>query len=88
MDRRIGLAIRYVTPEVRDDAPGRDYAMLVRGQDAKRGWINIAGPRGLFAPPDLALYDQILEDQSKVLAAGAEGLAPLYGNGNEQETHQ
>ncbi|MGH1480384.1 MAG: phytanoyl-CoA dioxygenase family protein [Geminicoccales bacterium] len=88
MDRRIGLAIRYVTPEVRDDAPGRDYAMLVCGQDAKRGWINIAGPRGLFAPPDLALYDQILEDQSKVLAAGTEGLAPLYGNGNEQETHQ
>ncbi|MEM9371515.1 MAG: phytanoyl-CoA dioxygenase family protein, partial [Pseudomonadota bacterium] len=31
-DRRIGLAIRYVTPGVRDHAPGRDWAMPVRGE--------------------------------------------------------
>lgn len=84
-DRRIGLAIRYVTPEVRDKAPGRDYAMLVRGQDAARGWINIAGPRGLFAPLDLALYDQVRRDQSRVLAAGVEGSVALYAAGSHQE---
>lgn len=77
-DRRIGLAIRYVTPEVRAEAPGRDYAMLVRGCDAVGGWINIAGPRGLFAAPDLALYDRILHDQSATLAAGAAEMVSLY----------
>ena len=30
--RRIGVAIRYVTPEVRNHAPGRDWAMPVRGE--------------------------------------------------------
>ena len=85
-DRRIGLAIRYVTPEVRDDAQGRDYAMLVRGEDAASGWINIAGPRGLFAPEDLALYHRVLADQSKVLAAGAMASVSLYQTGEQQET--
>ncbi|MEQ8332584.1 phytanoyl-CoA dioxygenase family protein [Nisaea sp.] len=79
-DRRIGLAIRYVTPEVRDEATGRDYAMLVRGCDSARGWFNVAGPRGLFAAEDLALYDRVLADQSAVLAAGATGDVAMYAN--------
>lgn len=78
-DRRIGLAIRYVTPEVRAPELGRDYAMLVRGMDAAQGWISLAGPRGLFTPPDLAIYEQVLQDQAAVLAAGATGGVPLYG---------
>ena len=77
-DRRIGLAIRYVTPEVRHAAPGNDYAMLVRGCDARRGWINVAGPRGLFDASDLAFYDQVLADQSATLAAGAATDVGLY----------
>lgn len=80
-DRRIGLAIRYVTPEVREHAPGRDYAMLVRGLDAAQGWINIAGPRGLFDPKDLALYQRVMQDQAATLAAGAEGTVSMYGQG-------
>lgn len=77
-DRRIGLAIRYVTPEVRDGLPERDYAMLVRGVDAARGWINVAGPRALFHAADMSLYDQILQDQQLTLAAGAEETVTLY----------
>jgi len=30
---RIGLAIRYTTPEVRQESPRKPLAMLVRGQD-------------------------------------------------------
>ena len=45
-DRRIGMAIRYVTPEVRQADLARDYAMLVRGRDAHQGWINVAAPSG------------------------------------------
>ena len=77
-DRRIGLAIRYVTPAVRDHAPGRDWAMPVRGETPSGGWDCIAGPRGLFHPADLSLYDRILDGQSKTLAAGAEGQVGMY----------
>ena len=77
-DRRIGLAIRYVTPEVRDHAPGRDWAMPVRGEIPRGGWDCIAGPRSLFHEADLALYDRILDGQSKTLAAGAEDQVNLY----------
>ncbi len=79
-DRRIGCAIRYVTPDVRQGL-ARDYAMLVRGQDAAQGWINVAGPRGLFDPRDLALYDEVLAAQSATLAAGAEGSVAMYQTG-------
>jgi ectoine hydroxylase-related dioxygenase (phytanoyl-CoA dioxygenase family) len=30
---RIGLAIRYVSPEVKQDSPGKPHALLVRGRD-------------------------------------------------------
>ena len=80
-ERRIGLAIRYVTPAVRDHAPGRDWAMPVRGEAPRGGWDCIAGARGLFHPADLALYDRILEGQSKTLAAGADTTVGLYANG-------
>ena len=69
-DRRIGLAIRYVTPEVRQQAAGKDYAMLVRGCDDVCGWIHVAGPRGLFHPLDIAFYQRVLKDQAATLAAG------------------
>ena len=82
-DRRIGLAIRYVTPEVRDDAPGRDWAMPVRGAAPAGGWDCIAGARALFHPADLELYDQILEGQTATLAAGAQQDVALYGKGAE-----
>ena len=77
-DRRIGLAIRYVTPAVRDHAPGRDWAMPVRGETPCGGWDCIAGPRGLFHPADLALYDRILAGQAQTLAAGAGDKVGMY----------
>jgi hypothetical protein len=80
-DRRIGMAIRYVTPEVRDHAPGRDWAMPVRGEVPAGGWDCIAGPRDLFHPADLALYDRILAGQSETLAAGAMQEVGLYNKG-------
>ena len=77
-DRRIGVAIRYVTPEVRQPDLARDYAMLVRGQDAMQGWINVAPPSRLFDPQSLALYDEVLAAQSAALTAGAETAVGLY----------
>lgn len=77
-DRRIGVAIRYVTPEVRQPDMSRDYAMLVRGMDEMQGWINVAPPTRLFDPLGLDLYDRVLAAQSAVLAAGAENEVSLY----------
>lgn len=77
-DRRIGVAIRYVTPGVRDSLHNKDYAMLVRGCDSQQGWINVAGARSLFHENDVALYSEVLREQSAVLAAGAAEKTALY----------
>ena len=77
-DRRIGAAIRYVTPAARGPELPPDYAMLVRGADALRRWTPVAGARALFDPRDLALYERVLQDQSAALSAGAEGAVGLY----------
>jgi ectoine hydroxylase-related dioxygenase (phytanoyl-CoA dioxygenase family) len=77
-DRRIGLAIRYVTPEVRQSDMGPDYAIPVQGVDMHQGWIPVAGASRLFHPDDLALYDQVLKHQSTTLADNAQGDVALY----------
>ncbi len=77
-DRRIGAAIRYVTPAARGVELPPDYAMPVRGADGLRRWIPVAGARGLFDARDLALYERVLQDQARALSAGAEGAVGLY----------
>ena len=77
-DRRIGMAIRYVTPEVRQPDLTRDYAMLVRGKDEMQGWINVAPPARLFDAESLALYEDVLAAQSVALTAGADAAVGPY----------
>jgi hypothetical protein len=84
-DRRIGVAIRYVTPEVRQADMARDYAILVRGKDAMTGWINVAAPSGLFDESAMALYEEVLMAQSAVLSAGAEAEVEMYRTGERTE---
>lgn len=82
-DRRIGCAIRYVTPKVRQGLD-RDYAMLLRGQDAAQGWINVATPSDLFEPSAMRLYEEVMAAQSATLAKGAMGDVALYAKGAAQ----
>jgi ectoine hydroxylase-related dioxygenase (phytanoyl-CoA dioxygenase family) len=77
-DRRIGAAVRFVTPAVRQIVAERDYAMLARGSDRSGNWIHVAPPTAPFEPGAMALYEQILRDQSSALAAGATGTVGLY----------
>lgn len=84
-DRRIGLAIRYVTPAVRSDDLPPDYAMPVRGADHGQGWIPVPGATRLFDAADLALYDRVLAVQAAMLGAGAEGGVALYGGTTQTE---
>lgn len=83
-DRRIGVAIRYVTPDVKQAEGGRDYAMLVRGCDRVGGWIPIAPPSAAFEPRSLTLYDEVLAHQSSALAAGATQDVGMYSKGQAQ----
>ncbi len=77
-DRRIGFAIRYVNPNVRQEIAERDYAMLARGVDRHGQFVNFAPPGGLFSPASLELHEQIRVDQAKALAAGASETVGLY----------
>ena len=70
-DRRIGLAIRYVTPEVRQQVAQRDYAILLRGVDRRHNWTNIAPPRRAFDRQSLERYERVLADQAEALAQNA-----------------
>ncbi len=81
-DRRIGMAIRYVTPGVHQAAAGRDFAMLVRGRDHHNGWIPVAPPAALFEPRALELYGEVLAAQSATLAAGATQAVGMYETGS------
>jgi ectoine hydroxylase-related dioxygenase (phytanoyl-CoA dioxygenase family) len=77
-DRRVGFAIRYLSPNACQQIADRDYAMLARGVDVSGNFINYAPPDELFEPASLALYDKIRTDQAKALAAGAATDVGLY----------
>lgn len=70
-DRRIGCAIRYLRPDVKQIVAKRDYAMLARGWDLEHNFIPVAGPTEDFDTAALARYEQILADQNQALSEGA-----------------
>ena len=77
-DRRIGMVIRYVTPDLARSSATRDYAMLVRGVDDCGNWINVAPPRTLFGVDEMSVYTRVTEAQAAILGEGAEQDVPLY----------
>lgn len=77
-DRRIGVAIRYVTPKVTQEIADKDYAMLVRGADRVGNFVNIAAPQRPFESGALALYEEMRQEQAKALSAGMSNRAKLY----------
>lgn len=76
--RRIGMVMRYISPELARAAPGRDYAMVVRGKNPSGNWISVAPPTVDFGRSELDLYNTILDFQAGTLAAGAEQEVRLY----------
>ena len=79
-DRRIGVAIRYMTPGVRQMVGDRDYAMLARGVDRERNWIHFAQPRTNFEPENLEFYEEVLAERAKALAEGADKTVAMYSS--------
>ena len=82
-DRRIGCVIRYVTPEVKQLVGPRDFAILMRGKDARQNWINVASPEQEFTTGALDLYDEVLASQAVALTKGAEENTTQFYGSNE-----
>jgi len=66
-DRRIGLAIRYMPPSVRQVVGPRDSATLVRGNDLFRHFDPEPVPESDMAPAACAFHREIMERQAQLL---------------------
>ena len=53
-DRRIGLAIRYIAPHMRQTVGRKDFATLVLGEDRHGHFKSLPPPRGVMDPDDMA----------------------------------
>jgi len=80
-DRRIGLAVRFINPNARQEVAERDYAMLARGVDRVGGFTHFAPPAREFDAASLALYEEIKDAQRAALAQGATGDLNTYAAG-------
>ena len=71
-DRRVGLAIRYISPSMQQTAGARDYASPVRGVDRYSNFIAPPRPTAEFAPEALAFNDRMVADQNGFLYRAVE----------------
>ncbi len=69
--RRIGFAIRYVAPHVRQTIAATDGAVLVRGTDRFNHFEHEPRPRSDMAPEALAFHRSTMERLNGVLMKGA-----------------
>ena len=77
-DRRIGVVVRYLNPEIRQQNADRDYAALVRGEDRHGNFQHIPLPAIGFSPEALRLYDEIRQARAQILMQGAKGRSGAY----------
>jgi len=70
--RRMGVAIRYVTPSVRQEVGGVDYATPVRGDCSGAEFLPLPVPTSDFDPDTLPFHERMLVVHDTTLGAGAE----------------
>lgn len=68
---RVGFAIRYMATHVQQKSPHRETAMLVRGTDRYGHFDREVPPEGDMHPDAVARHEAIVENQLKILYAGA-----------------
>lgn len=69
---RTGYAIRYVPTHIRQIAGVPDSATLVRGEDAYGNFMQEPAPRFDFDPEAVAFHAAMLENNTRILYAGAD----------------
>ncbi len=77
-DRRIGVVLRYVRPEIKKSGGERDYAHLACGEDSHNNWEPYPIPEADFTPEALAVYDGIRNLQTSVMMKGARQASSFY----------
>ena len=77
-DRRIGVAIRYLSPHIAKQTGGQDYGIPARGDCTQGNFKTYAPPTSDFAPDALETYDEIREVQTAVMMAGAKTNDGIY----------
>ena len=77
--RRIGLALRFVTPQMRQVVGEIDYATLVRGEDRFGHFRPEPEPAFDFEPEGLAAIDAMLRDTNAYFYQGAGDRSPDFG---------
>lgn len=77
-DRRIGVAIRYLTPHIKKQAGGLDYAIPARGDCVGKSFGIYTAPKRDFAPDALEVYDRLRKIQTAVMMAGAKVNDGIY----------
>ena len=81
-DRRIGVAIRYLNPEIKQIHAKKDYAILARGKDRFNNFIKYEPAKDLFSKNDLRLYDTMRKYQAAALTRNSQKGIDLY-QGND-----
>lgn len=66
-DRRIGFAIRYIPPHVRQEVGAADSAMLVRGQDSKGYFELEKRPTGDLDPDQIAYHARLRDQRMAIM---------------------
>jgi len=72
-DRRIGVAMRYIAPSVRQLNGERDSAMLVRGEDRFGNFVHEKPPRRDMDADALAEHARIMRLRQDILYDGVAG---------------
>ena len=70
-DRRIGIAIRYLNPKIKQIHADKDYAILARGEDKYNHFMKYEPPTSLFSKKDLDFHLHLRKVQSKALTKGS-----------------
>lgn len=70
--RRVGVALRYITPKARQKRVEIDFATLVRGEDRFEHFQEEAVPRATMDPDAVAEHERIAEIQGRIYLKGTE----------------
>jgi hypothetical protein len=70
--RRIGVALRYITPDARQQRVSVDYATLVRGEDRFGHFKPGQRPASLMHPDALAFHEKVAAIQGAIFLHGTE----------------
>lgn len=70
--RRVGLALRYITPEARQERVETDFATLVRGEDRFGHFQEEAMPMATMHPDAVAEHQRIADIQGQIYLKGTD----------------